>query len=41
LTPPALYPVHIVSDAPLTEIDSDSLQLEEAIENIFVGRVMI
>lgn len=32
-TPPALRPVHIVSDSPLTEIDSDSLQLDEAIEN--------
>jgi hypothetical protein len=37
-TPPALRPVHIVSDIPPTEIDSDSLQLDEAIEIAFVGK---
>ena len=36
-TPPALRPVHIVSDAPLPEADSDSTQLDEAIEKGFVG----
>ena len=37
-TPPALRPVHIVSDSPLTEVDSDSLELDEAIEKGFFGK---
>ena len=36
-TPPALRPVHIVNNALIPEVDSDSTQLDEAIEKGFVG----
>lgn len=37
-TPPALCPVHIISDTQPSKADSDCTQLDEAIEKAFVGK---